>query len=346
MLPRFALVALFVLVPCTAFAADPPRDPAAAQALFSEARALMEQGRYAQACPKLEESSRLDAGIEAELSLADCNEHLGKTASAWAGFLAVAAQAKASNLPEREKVARKRALALEKQLPKVVIEVSSAPPGLEVKRDGVLLVAAAWNMPIPVDSGLHRITASAPGKETWEMSVQATNGKTVRVQVPQELPAAAIVAPAPTGPSSFTEGASTTVTSASTDGSGSFPPPIIEGRFGQRTLGWIVTGVGGAAIGVGAGFGLASLGKRDESNGHCVGDTCDSAGVALRDDAIRNGNIATITTIAGGALLAGGLVLVLTAPKDRAPRERPANVRAAPTAAIGGGGLMIMGAFQ
>jgi hypothetical protein len=66
--------------------------------------------------------------------------------------------------------------------------------------------------------------------------------------------------------------------------------------------------------------------------------------VSLRDDAISNGNIATIATIAGGAAVAGGLILVLTSPKST---ERSAGrLRAVPNVAMGGGGLTLQGNFQ
>ena len=72
------------------------RDPAAAQALFDEATKLTKQGRYPEACEKLAESNRLDPGIGTQFHLADCYEQSGRFASAWAGFLDVASQARAS----------------------------------------------------------------------------------------------------------------------------------------------------------------------------------------------------------------------------------------------------------
>ncbi len=54
-------------------------DSAAARALFAEGRSLMEDERYAEACPKLEESLRLDHGMGTQFNLAHCWEKLGRT---------------------------------------------------------------------------------------------------------------------------------------------------------------------------------------------------------------------------------------------------------------------------
>jgi serine/threonine-protein kinase len=349
--PILALVAL----PQLALAADPPKnDPAAAQVLFYEARTLMQQNRFAEACPKLEESLRLDAGLGTQFNLADCNEHIGKIASAWAGFLEVAASAKATNQIDREKVARKRAQALESRLPKLVVDAPSAPPGLDVKRDGIAVGSAAWGTPIPVDPGSHKITATAPGKGTWESSVSASEGKVAHIAIPRDLPPAPIAAapPAPVGvqpvapatamPASGGTATATTATTGATD----FPPPVVEENGSvQRTIGWVVTGVGVVGVGIGAGFGLSSLGKRNESRSHCVVDACDGVGVGLRDDAIRNGNIATVATIAGGAAVAGGILLILTAPSSSESHERAGKLHAVPSVGLNGGGLSLQGSF-
>src|SRR6516164_8031146 len=96
-------------------------DPVAARVLFSDARSLTAQGKYEQACPKFEESQRLDPGIGTLFNLADCWEHIGRTASAWGRFLDVAAQAKMAGQADREKVARERAAMLEPKLSRLTI---------------------------------------------------------------------------------------------------------------------------------------------------------------------------------------------------------------------------------
>src|SRR5437868_5846248 len=61
-------------------------DKAAADVLFEQGRELLNSGSIAAACPKLEESLRLDRGIGTMLYLAECWKRAGKTASAWAQF--------------------------------------------------------------------------------------------------------------------------------------------------------------------------------------------------------------------------------------------------------------------
>src|SRR4029078_12277038 len=89
--------------------ADRATDAATAQSLYDEGRQLMEQGKHADACPKLEASQKLDPGPGTQFHLADCYEHIGRTASAWALFLEVAGAAKAHGKTEQEQIARDRA---------------------------------------------------------------------------------------------------------------------------------------------------------------------------------------------------------------------------------------------
>lgn len=343
MKPRrtIALSLALALFAAPAFA-DGPRpsagDAAAAQSLFYEARTLMQQQRYTEACAKLEESDRLDHGIGTQFNLADCHEHVGKVATAWAGFLDVAAQAKVASQPERERVAKKRAQALEPRLPKLVIEVPESVRGLEVRRDGVLVGSAQWNTALPIDPGPHKIVASAPGKQPWEASVTTAEGKSAKVAIPRTLPdmvatTAATVPPEPRAaePASF----SPTYRDDSEGDRGS----------AQRTAGWLIGGAGLAALAVGGAFGIASMQARSESRDHCRGDACDPNGVALRDDAIQRGNIATVVSISGGAAVLGGLLLVLTSPRGT-DRTRGAAIQAVPNVATSGGGLLLQGRFQ
>ena len=278
-------------------------DAPAAQALFNEAKKLMVDGRWAEACPKLEESQKLDPGIGTEFNLANCYEHTGRSASAWAVFLNVAGEAKAAGQAAREKVARDRAAALEPKVSKLIISVRASDVPVKVTRDGLDVGRSQWATPIPIDAGEHRIVASAPGKKTWEKAVRvAADGVSVTVEVPplQDDPNAR---------------------SAESEGGENGANEEHPGRT-QRLAGIVVGAVGIAAIGVGTYFGLASRSKRDDADSHCNSDNrCDPDGLSLRDDALHNGTISTIAFAAGGAALVGGIILFATAPKARSSQS-------------------------
>jgi hypothetical protein len=182
---RPLLVVLALFIPA---AASAETSAATAHSLFLEARAAMEKGDYEAACPKLEESMRLDPAVGTQLNMADCYERVGKVGSAWAGFLDAASMAKSSHQPDREKLARARAKALESRLPKLLIDAdSSGEPGMEIARDGMSVGSASWGSALVVDPGAHDVVASAPGKMSWRTVVDAKEGQTARVTVPRKL---------------------------------------------------------------------------------------------------------------------------------------------------------------
>jgi serine/threonine-protein kinase len=167
----------------------------------------MEQGKFAEACPMLVESNQVDPAVGTLLYLGECYERIGQTASAWATFQAAAEAARKAAQPEREKMARDRAIALIGQLSKLAVTVGAAArvPGLEVRRDGVELREASWGIGVPVDPGEHTVTAKAPGKQDWSQKIRVeAGGGTTTAEIarlddaaPPPQPAPPPVAPAP-----------------------------------------------------------------------------------------------------------------------------------------------------
>lgn len=295
------------------------QDQAAAEGLFSDAKKLMAAGKVAEACPKLEESQRLDPAPGTEFKLAECYEQTGRTASAWAMFLNVAAVAKTANLPDREKIARDRAAALEPKLSKLVIVVNAPPSGITVTRDGVTVGAAQWGSGIAVDPGKHTVTASAPGKQPWKTTVDV-GGESTNVTVPPLLDAT----PEPVAKKT-----------AAPEGG---PPPEPTKGFGtQRTLALVAAGVGVVGVGVGSVFGLKDASKLSDAKSHCTGNACDATGVSLRHDAVSAGNVSTIAFGVGLVAMAGAAVLWFTAPKDSS--APPTTGRVVPLLGPSGTGL-------
>ncbi|HYQ17289.1 MAG TPA: hypothetical protein VEQ58_16065 [Polyangiaceae bacterium] len=297
------------LAPAGAFAQN---DSAAAQSLFDQAKELMASGRSADACPKLEESQRLDPRSGTLINLARCYEDTQRFASAWSRYLEAATAAKSAGNTDRETVARQRAAALAPRLSKLII--NAAPTlkglqGLEITRDGVLVGEPAWGVPLPSDGGEHVVMARAPGYRTFEArAIVGSSGQTISVDVP-ELTAL----PKPAAPP---EGAA--------DPTRPFEAPrhvVLQqspGMGATKAVAIVVGGLGLAGIGVGTTFGLISKSQHDTVVARCpITTECDSDAARTRaKDAWNNGNVATVGFIAGGVALATAITLWIVAPSS------------------------------
>jgi len=147
-------------------------DPAAAEALFREGRALLERGEFASACEKLSASNALEPSSGTLLNLAACRSKQGKTATAWAHFVAAERVAQNQNRPEQALEAKRRASELEPQLSTLTLRVpTGTPPGFELRRAGQPVLAASFGTPVPVDPGVVVIEASAPGYESTRLEL-------------------------------------------------------------------------------------------------------------------------------------------------------------------------------
>jgi len=141
------------LAPNTAFA-----DEATAEALFQAGKTLMEQKKYAEACPKFEASYKLDPGVGTMLNLADCHEKEGKLARAWGEWGEARDQAKRENDKARMDLATRRQKELDPKVPKLTVNVTGPVEGLVVYRDELQLESAMLGVPLPVDPGAHVVT--------------------------------------------------------------------------------------------------------------------------------------------------------------------------------------------
>jgi serine/threonine-protein kinase len=295
-------------------------DAAAAEALFDEALKLMEAGKQAEACPKLAESQRLDPGVGTMLYLGDCYQQIGKTASAWATFREAAYAARAGGQLDREKTALELADKLKPVLSTLTIVVEPKDlQGLEVSNDGKPVRKALWGTAIPVDPGEVGVEAVAPGKQRWATRVAIPKGPasiTTTVPVLKDEP---VAAPPVAPPPAATEPAPSRPPPAARD-----PGPDPGGT--QRTVGWIVGGVGLAALGAGTFFALRAKSLDSDADSECRRDDtdlCSAEGVGFAEDA---GSAATIATIAFGVGIVGvgtGATLLLTAPSQAESAARP-----------------------
>ncbi|MEY2937009.1 MAG: hypothetical protein RL033_7758 [Pseudomonadota bacterium] len=275
-------------------------DSASAESLFNEALVLLDQQKAAEACPKLEASQRLDPGVGTLLYLADCYQQVGRSASAWATFREAAYMAK-DRKDEREPIAVENATALEPKLSYLTLKVSPAGDvSLEIKRDGKLIPEAVWNTALPVDPGRHTVEVSAPGKKPWSATINIAAGPRQESVV---VPALEDAPEAPVAPLTA--------------------PPLEqkpEPELGtQKTVGWVLLGVGSAGLITGGVLALLAHGNDSDAQAECRPDRpglCNPAGVELGRSARKKATWAGVSAGVGLAALGTGVTLLLTAPSQ------------------------------
>ncbi len=304
-------------------------DAAAAEVLWNEGRKLRAAGKIHEACPKFVESYRLDPAIGTLLNMASCHELEGKLATAWGEYSDAEQQARRAG-DKREKFAADHAKALEPRLPRLVIRAVEPPPDLVVTRDGVALGAASLGVELPIDPGRHEVTASAAGRESWSTTIEVGPRGRTEVRVPP-------LAPKPEAPEA------TAPPSAATPPPDAAPPGGGGGGSGQRTVALVLGGVGIAAIGVGAVFGVLTANQASIAETECPNNRCNAAG----DEAVAAGRTdAWVSNIGFGvgavALLVGGY-LFFSADPDPAPAV--SRLRIAPVVGPHAGGASAAFAF-
>jgi hypothetical protein len=291
----FALCLGVCLHASFAHADTPPADRAAAQALFEEGRTLMQAGKLAEACGRLEKSEELDPGGGTMLNLAVCHEKQGRTATAWAEFHDALDMARRDKREEREDFALKHIAAIEPELSRLTIKVpiEGAPQGLEILRNGSPLKRAAWSTATPLDPGPQTIVARAPGYAAWSTTItlgEHADAKTVEVP---SLTRAGEAQPVGPGPS-----------------------PGRASAGAQRPIGFALLGLGAATLGVGAGFGVHALSSNATAHTACMSDSVcppGSTGLATSKDAVTSAKVADGLIFGGIGLVGVGLVIALTA---------------------------------
>jgi Tfp pilus assembly protein PilF len=302
-------------------------DRATAEDLFRAAKRLMQKKQFDEACPKLEESQRLDPQGGTLLNLAVCHARQGRTASAWAEFQEALSLADKAKRRDRKALAQRELKKLEPRLSRLTVEV---PPearvkGLEVRRGDSRLGDAAWGTPVAVDPGELTISASAPGHRPWSTQLKLSEAEDRTVIVPRlaELPPPPKPAPTPE-PTRAPE------------------PDPGAGRSTRRTLAYVSGGVGVVALGVGALFGLRAISRNSESDEHCDGSLCSPQGLELNDEANSAATVSNIAFVVAAVGLGAGTVLYLGSEE---PERAQAQLRMVPYVGQRDGGILMSGAW-
>jgi hypothetical protein len=281
----------------------PSANEAAAEALFTAAKALMVDGQDAAACPKLAESQRLDPGTGTLLMLALCDERTGRTASAWEEYREALARAERERRPDRAELARRHVASLEPRLVRVHVrlaEEDASLPGLEVRRDGEPMTSLG---PTPMDPGAHVFEVFAVGERRWAVTVTVGGEPAEQEVLVPKLrlapapPAAPAAAPPVAPPLREPEPPRVAAHGATVDG-------LRLGAYGAAALAL-------AGIAIGSFYGVRAIDQRRDAERLCPAYPC-APGAAGANDAAKAAAITSnIAFAAAGVSALGALTFVL-----------------------------------
>jgi tetratricopeptide (TPR) repeat protein len=326
---RSTAVLTLVLAAPFAYAQGNEKD-ADAERLFNEAKKLMEEKKFAEACPKLESAYRKDQQQGTLLNLAYCHSEMGSKWQAWVEFRE--AESKATE-KQRKDFAHEKMKELEKGLSRLIIDPQTRYELTEVYLEDRRIWDAEKGIPFYAEPNNNRkvifhakgkkpaillISVGTPKEKMQHIVVPEMADEEPIVVAPPEAPAPAPPPPRPPPPE---------------------PPPSTWS--GQKTLA-VVLGIGGVAgVAVGTVFGLKTMlgscadgARKADGSGECL--------AADRNDASTQAAIATVGFIAGGALLAGAVVVWVLAPSGA---KTGALVKPSITASVGPSWAGLQGRF-
>jgi hypothetical protein len=295
---------------------------ATARVIAQEGLDFYDKGRYGEALDRLERANKLVEAPTLTLMIARCLQKLGRLVEASERYLEVTRtklDMRASDLFKKAVIdATKEREALMPMIPTVTVVVEGAGPGdVAVTLDGKLVPPALIGVKRLINPGKHRIEArQGELSDLEEISLATGESKTVTLALK----------PPPKAP-----------VKVEARGSGGT----------QRILGFIGIGVGGAGVvtGIVTGGLAASKGSDLEAKG-CVEGHCLKS---LRGEVATYNTLRVVSSVgifAGAALAAGGVVLLLTAPKGASDASgAPGTEQARVEPFIGVGSAGVRGTF-
>jgi hypothetical protein len=280
-----------------------------AERLFREGQRLLEERRYAEACPKFEQAYGKDRQLGTLLNLAFCHKEQGALWYAWLEFREAEVKATELGRSDRRDFARQRLLELDRLLPRVVVDGSPRVALTEVLVEDRKVWEAERGAPFAAEQGLRKFVFRARGKKPVTALINVGGaGKVQHVAVPEMADASPDPPPAPP-PAALAPAARSAAEPSKAAEAGPKPDP----GGTSRTLGFVSLGVGAAAAAAGTITGLVTLGSPCAGNTPCSQDE--------RRAATTMGAVSTVSFVAAGLGLVGGALLVLTAPSAGAVRS-------------------------
>ena len=210
-----------------------------------------------------------------------------------------------------------------------IVIIHAKLDGAIIKIDGGEVGRTPLPEGLEINAGAHVLSASAEGCQTWEQRLDLAAGDRRNIDVVL-LPGEPVAGP---------PGAGMPVDAAA----GATRAPLLE----RRTVGYVLGGVGVAAIVVGGVFGARAISKRNDSDAQCPANQCTQLGVDLNEQAKSSALVADITIGVGLASAAAAAYLLLTSPTSQShpPVQAAQGVRLLADIRPGQSGLALRGAW-
>jgi Tetratricopeptide repeat len=290
---------------------------------------LFEAQRFNEAHAQFAAAERLAHSPVFLLYMARCRYKTGKLLEARALLARVSAEPVPEDAPEawRRAVSDARAehSSLLERVPKVRIALEGGSGAIAVRVDGKVVSAADLERSLELDPGAHWVSArDADGHEvTRTFDLKERQGE-ARIEL-------AIAQSAASKPEAGVSGGVARVERSS-------------GPW--RTVGFVLLGVGALGLGAGATAGIVAKNKTDEIEKNCIDGHCLVTDGDKQVDAKRWADASTIGFIAGGVVVAAGVVLVIVDP-GAGPRNATGQASLTEGAALrlGLGSIAVRGRF-
>jgi len=256
--------------------------------------------------------------------IGQCHANLGHLVEAHETYIRLAREELPANAREAVKravsEASERAKQLEPRLPYLAIKLQGLAPGetAEVTLNGAAVPPALIGIPAPTNPGEYVVRATAPGKDSGDVSVTLQEGQRKdAVVLLQSTGAAPAALPAPVAP---TETANT-----STAGSTPQDTGVEQGHSNLKIPAYAALGVGVLGVGFGTYFALDAGKAADEADDLCGGSRSSCApdeGVSRDEIESKNDQAGSSRTkaivgfVVGGAGLAAGATLLVLSMSD------------------------------
>lgn len=298
---------------------DPAVTATTRRDLIRQAQEARTQGDHARAVELATRAGELGINVALRRFIAEEQVAAGQIGPALTSAQLCVTDADHDTSPGREPhLAACRALqtSLGVRVGRVVVE-ATAVPGMVVRLADAELPSSAWGTPQVVTPGAVLVTATAPGQRPFHAVLDVAAGATSNVRV------------------SFGGASGSTATGATA-------APPAEARGPINTAPFVVLGIGAASIVASGVFFVLRGSAIDARDNQCDASGCPEAARADHDRAVTFNTATNVSVGVGAALVAGGLVWYLVAPRRAATTDQSAPARrAGPWVAPASGGAML-----